>query len=99
MLIRVLTNIANLCYHLSMSTINVSLPAEQVSFIDALVGQYGFANRSEFIRSLVRLIKQQPAIVSHAAVFPFESPKTTSVSAIMDDFKKTKKYSPTFLKD
>lgn len=82
-----------------MSTINVSLPAEQVSFIDALVGQYGFANRSEFIRSLVRLVKQQPTMVPQAAVFPFEAPKTTSVSAVMDDFKKTKKYSRAFLKD
>ncbi|MBI4065383.1 type II toxin-antitoxin system ParD family antitoxin [Candidatus Gottesmanbacteria bacterium] len=82
-----------------MSTINVSLPAEQISFIDTLVGQYGFANRSEFIRSLVRLIKQQPTIVSRAAVFPFETPKTTSISTIMADFKKTKKYSLSFLKD
>lgn len=82
-----------------MSTINVSLPAEQVSFIDALVGQYGFANRSEFIRSLVRLVKQQPTMVPQAAVFPFEAPKTTSVSAVMDDFKKTKRYSRAFLKD
>ena len=82
-----------------MSTINISLPAEQVSFIDSLVGQYGFANRSEFIRSLVRLIKQQPTIVPHAAVFPFETPKTTSVSTIMTDFRKSKKYSAAFLKD
>lgn len=82
-----------------MSTINISLPAEQVNFIDSLTQQYGFANRSEFIRSLIRLIKHQPAIMSQASTFPFVLPSTKSASAIMTDFKATKKYSPSFLRD
>jgi len=82
-----------------MSTINISLPADQVSFIDKTASQYGFANRSEFIRSLIRLIKVQPTIIPQASVFPFVSPTTTSISKIMAGFKKTNKYSPSFLKD
>ena len=82
-----------------MSTVNISLPNKQVSFIDKLVADYGFANRSEFIRSLIRLITNKPEIVEKAAVFPFVTPKEKSVRKIMTDFAKTKKYSPRFLKD
>ncbi len=95
-----LTNIGKLCYYLFyMSTINISLPIDQVNFIDKAASQYGFANRSEFIRSLIRLIKFQPAIIHQASAFPFVSPTTNSASKIMADFKKTKKYSSEFLKD
>jgi len=83
----------------NMSTINISLPIDQVNFIDKAASQYGFANRSEFIRSLIRLIKFQPAIIPQASAFPFVTPTTNSASKIMADFKKTKKYSPGFLKD
>lgn len=82
-----------------MSTINISLPQLQVNFIDDLVEKHGFANRSEFVRSLIRAVKQQPLIVSQAASFPFIAPETKSVSKIMGDFKKTKKYSAKFLSD
>lgn len=82
-----------------MSTINISLPVDQVHFIDKAASQYGFANRSEFIRSLIRLIKFQPTIIPQASAFPFVAPVTNSASKIMADFKKTKKYSPAFLKD
>ena len=82
-----------------MSTINISLPADQVSFIDDVASQYGFANRSEFIRSLIRLIKYQPTMISQASLFPFVSPTTRSVSEIVTDFQKTKKYPDSFLKD
>ncbi len=83
-----------------MSSINISLPSEQVTFIDKLVAQYGFANRSEFIRSIVRLLRHKPDILEKTAVFPFEStPPNQSIKDIMADFGKTKKYSPAFLKD
>lgn len=82
-----------------MSTINVSLPSEQVNLVDKLVSSYGFANRSEFIRSLLRLISRNPQLVESAATFPFISPKEKSVEKIMNGFKKTKKYSPEFLAD
>ena len=82
-----------------MSTINISLPQEQVGLIDKLVSSYGFANRSEFIRSLLRLVHFKPGLIQEAAMFPFVSPKEQSLEKIIADFKKTKKYSPGFIKD
>lgn len=82
-----------------MSTINISLPKEQVTLVDRLVGRYGFANRSEFVRSLLRLVHTKPHIVENAIAHPFISPSTRSVKKIMADFRKTKKYSKAFLKD
>ncbi|PIU34619.1 hypothetical protein COT03_02110, partial [Candidatus Shapirobacteria bacterium CG07_land_8_20_14_0_80_39_18] len=80
-------------------TINISLPQEQVGLIDKLVSSYGFANRSEFIRSLLRLVHFKPGLIQEAAIFPFASPKEQSLEKIIADFKKTKKYSPDFIKD
>lgn len=82
-----------------MSTINISLPYEQVSFVDKLVADYGFANRSEFVRSLLRLVTHRPELVETASVFPFVAPEERSAKKIMGGFRKTKKYSATFLKD
>lgn len=82
-----------------MSTINISLPGEQVSLIDKLVSAYGFANRSEFMRSLLRLVSHKPELIESAATFPFVAPKEKSIKKILTNFQKTKKYSPAFLKD
>ncbi|KKP59499.1 MAG: hypothetical protein UR52_C0006G0014 [Candidatus Gottesmanbacteria bacterium GW2011_GWA1_34_13] len=82
-----------------MSTVNISLPKEQVSIIDKFVVSFGFANRSEFFRSLIRLVTRDPKLVKSAATFPWVSPPKSSVKEIMADFKKVGKYSPEFLKD
>ena len=82
-----------------MSTINISLPKEQVSLIDQLVKKFSFANRSEFIRALIRLVIHKEELVSEAATFPFILPKTRSKKEIISAFKKTKQYSEEFLKD
>lgn len=82
-----------------MSTVNISLPSNQANHIDQMVKQYGFANRSEFIRSIIRLVIYQPELVKTAAVFPFISPKEKSVKKIASAFAKTGKYSEGFLKD
>lgn len=83
-----------------MSSINISLPASQVSFIDSLVTQYGFANRSELVRSILRLVGRKPRLLEDAGVFPFAStPLNQSVFEMMADFRATKKYSKAFLKD
>lgn len=82
-----------------MSTINISLPAQQADIIDSMVSRYGFANRSEFIRSIIRLVIQQKDLVEKAAVFPFVSPKRQPVKTIISAFLKTKRYSKEFLKD
>jgi len=82
-----------------MSTINISLPKEQVNLIDQLVSAYGFANRSEFVRSLLRLIHFEPELITRAATFPFVSPTEKSVDKIVADFEKTQKYSSSFIRD
>lgn len=82
-----------------MSTINISLPSEQVSLIDDFVKKFGFANRSEFVRSVIRVLVKRPEIIETASTYPFVSPKTKSVKEIIASFKKNKKYSRLFLKD
>ncbi len=82
-----------------MSTINISLPSYQADIIDSMVSKHGFANRSEFIRSIIRLVIQQEDLVEKAAVFPFVSAKRRPVKAIISAFSKTKRYSKEFLKD
>lgn len=83
-----------------MSTINISLPEEQVTFVDSWVKRFGFANRSELIRSLLRLARVKPTLLTDAATFPFvATPPNQSARDVLADFRKTKKYSQTFLKD
>ncbi len=76
-----------------MSTMNISLPADQINFIDSLVVDFGYANRSELIRSIVRFIKREPK------VFPLKSPPISSRSKIIADFKATGLYNTGFMKD
>lgn len=82
-----------------MSTVNISLPSAQANYIDTLVEKYGFANRSEFIRSIIRLVIYQPELIKTAATFPFIIPKEKSAKKIISAFAKTGKYSKGFLKD
>lgn len=76
-----------------MTTVNLSLSKDQLGLIDSLTASYGFTNRSEFIRSLLRLLRIRPEIMGEAAVFPFVAPKEKSVKKIISSFSKTKKYS------
>ena len=82
-----------------MSTVNISLPKEQVSIIDKFVVSFGFANRSEFIRSIIRLVVFKPDLVEKAATFPFTAPKERSTKKILTTFAKSGRYSKEFLKD
>lgn len=82
-----------------MNTLNVSLTADQVSWIDNVTKKLGFANRSEFIRSIIRFLANREDLLSQAQIFPFISPSTKNKKQILGDFKQTKKYSNEFLKD
>ena len=82
-----------------MSTVNISLPSQQVNIIDSFIQKYGFANRSEFFRSILRLVINKPDLIDKAATFPFVVSKEKSVKTIIGNFKKSKKYSNDFLKD
>ncbi len=97
---KILTIFGKACYSMhTMSTINISLPLENVRMIDTFIARYGFANRSELFRSLIRLVSHKPALLQDAATFPFSSPQTRSKSTILKEFAQTKKYSKSFLKD
>ena len=82
-----------------MSTVNVSLPQEQLNFIDSLVERFGFANRSEFIRAVIRLLTHKPELINQTALFPFTVPSTRLSKKIINEFRKSGKYSKSFLKD
>ncbi len=82
-----------------MSTVNISLPEKQANYIDMLVAKYGFANRSEFIRSIIRLVVYKPDLVEEAATFPFVIPKERSAKKIISAFSKNNRYSKELLKD
>ena len=82
-----------------MSTVNISLPEEQVRFIDRLVSRYKFANRSEFIRAIIRMISFRPEIIGESITYPFSAPSEKSASKIVNGFKSSGKYSKAFLKD
>ena len=95
-----MTIFAKACYDiLTMSTINISLPTDHVKAIDAFIDRYGFANRSEFIRSLIRLVRYQPTLLRDAATFPFITPQIRAKNVILKEFAQTKKYSNALLKD
>jgi len=83
----------------NMSTINISLPKQQASSVDTLIEKYGFANRSEFFRSLLRLVIHNEDVIVQASAFPFTQPKSKSAGEIMRAFTKTGKYSKDFLSD
>lgn len=82
-----------------MTTVNLSISKEQVQLIDSLVSVHGFTNRSEFFRSILRLLKIHPQIMGEASTIPFTVSKERSTKKIITDFQKTKKYSGAFLKD
>jgi len=82
-----------------MSTINISLPSEQVVLIDSLVLQYGFANRSELVRSVFRLLRHEPAMLTQASTFPLLPPASKNGKEVLESFRESGKYSKAFMKD
>ena len=82
-----------------MATINISITNEQARFIDELSARYNFENRSELMRSLIRLVQFQPDLISVANNFPFVSPQTKSKTEVLSKLKQTGKYSKELLTD
>jgi len=94
-----LTKFGKVCYNQGMTTVNVSLTTPQVKWIDQMSDKLGFANRSEFVRSLLRFVSGRPDLLSGVESFPFTPPSTKSKTQILEDFKSSGKYSAAFLKD
>jgi AraC-like DNA-binding protein len=82
-----------------MTTVNISITDNQAKFIDKLAKDYNFDNRSELIRSFIRLFQFQPQLINEVIGFPFTLPDTNSRSKVINSFKKTGEYSPEFIKD
>jgi hypothetical protein len=82
-----------------MTTVNISITDQQNEFINQITSEFGFDNRSEFFRNLIRLIQFKPDLVSQVSTFPFQSPPTRSRSKVLKAFTATGKYSKEFLKD
>ena len=82
-----------------MKTVNISITKDQTNLIDELISKYGFANRSEFFRSILRLISREPQMVAQADSLMLESPETKDASEILSSFEKTGRYSKAFLRD
>jgi len=95
----ILTKIGKACYNIYMKTINVSLTTEQFDFVDSTTAKLGFANRSEFVRAILRLIVRKPEVLEESGEIIFQSPPTKSRKKIINSFRATKKYSDAFLKD
>lgn len=82
-----------------MTTINISITDEQAKFIDQTAKKFNFENRSELIRSFIRLFQFQPKLVEENFFLPFTAPDTHSRSKVLKSLKETGKYSDAFLKD
>lgn len=82
-----------------MTTVNISITDQQNEFINQITSKFGFDNRSEFFRNLIRLIQYKPDLIGQVSTFPFQSPPTRSRSQALSSLKDTGKYSPEFLKD
>jgi len=82
-----------------MTTVNISITDNQAKFIDQLAKDYNFDNRSELIRSFIRLFQFRPQLIDQVIEFPFKDPFTRSRSKMYQAVAKTGKYSKEFLKD
>jgi len=82
-----------------MKNINVNLTKEQAKTVDDAAKRYGFANRSEFFRSLLRYIfMYSPNILRKLDTFIFEEPSIKDVDRIAADIRASGRYSQNFIK-
>lgn len=83
-----------------MGMMNISLPEKQIQDVDMMVEKYGYANRSEFVRSSLRFVLKSKAVLSEMIDFPFlVANSADEPEEIVNDFRATGKYKEAFLKD
>jgi len=82
-----------------MKTINVNITTEQARKIEKIAKEYGFANRSEFFRAILRYVfSRSPDVIDKLDTFVFEEPYTRSRAAIVAGLRKTGKYNEKFIR-
>lgn len=77
-----------------MQTLNISVTTHQFNLVNQLTAEWGFANRSEFFRALLRALIKPEAF---SAPIQFQTPPTKDTDKVMDGFRKTGKYNQKFL--
>lgn len=83
-----------------MGMMNVSLPSQQIEEVDLMVGRYGYANRSEFVRSALRYVLKNKVVAEQMVDFPFVvANPADEPEGVVADFRATGKYNEAFLKD
>ena len=61
-----------------MISVSLSLTKNHVKQIDKLSNKHGFANRSEFVRSLLRFVQNKPEVLAQSNVYPFQESETAT---------------------
>ena len=82
-----------------MMTVNISLTNDQLAWINKKAADLGLANRSEFMRNMLRFLAKREDLLMDLSDYPFVSPVTRSKTKIVNEFAKTGKYNKEFLKD
>lgn len=83
-----------------MAMMNVSLPEKQIQDVDLMVEKYGYANRSEFVRSALRFVLKNKVVSDEMNSFPFlVANPLDKPEDVVKDFRDTGKYNEKFLKD
>ena len=81
-----------------MKNININLTPQQAELVDKTAQKHGFANRSEFFRSLLRYVFfYSPNILAELDAVAFEEPPTKNIHSIISDLKKSGKYNRHFI--
>lgn len=94
-----MTNPAKVWQNGETRTVNISLTDKQLKETEKMTKDLGFANRSEFFRTVLRYLFRKPEVLEEITTFPFISPDTKSTKEVLESFKTTGKYSKGFLKD
>lgn len=77
---------------------NINLTPEQAELVDKASRERGFANRSEFLRSLLRYVFfYSPHILERLDTIVFEEPQSRNADYIISEFEKSGKYNRRFL--
>lgn len=95
-----LTKIGKKCYKNSimMKTLNISLPAKLSFKVDEVVEKEGYASKSEFFRTLLRLYLQLVE-TKPAPTLPFLAPfKKQSLSKVEKELEEIGLYKKEFIK-
>ena len=82
-----------------MTTVNISLTDDQAQFVKKLTHKFGFANRSEFFRALLRSVSHDRHLIRDLPSLPFVRPSTRSKQQILSQLEQSGNYSKDFLAD